>query len=299
MRILITGSQGQVGHCLVKQLTAKKQITMLACTKDDLDITDRQAVIKKVNAFKPSVIINAAAYTAVDNAESDVEKAYAVNRDGPKYLAEAAEQHQATLLHLSTDYVFSGCNEAPYRETDQTDPHSVYGASKLAGELAVQRACSKHIILRTAWVFGEQGGNFVKTMLRLASQRNTLNVVNDQLGGPTYAGDIASALIRIAQHLEEDDNPRYGLYHFTGYPHVSWYEFASAIFACAYQQGILKTVPTVTPISTAEYPTPAKRPANSRLDTTQIMAQFSIPPSDWQCALTNLSDYQDESDASN
>ncbi|ODP99279.1 dTDP-4-dehydrorhamnose reductase [Salinivibrio sp. SS2] len=299
MRILITGSQGQVGHCLVKQLSAKKQIIMLACTKDDLDITDRQAVINKVNAFKPSVIINAAAYTAVDGAESDVESAYAVNRDGPKYLAEAAEQHRAALLHVSTDYVFSGTHDEPYRETDQTDPHSVYGASKLAGELAVQQACAKHIILRTAWVFGEHGGNFVKTMLRLASQKDELNVVDDQVGGPTYAGDIASALISIAQRLEEEENPHYGTYHFSGTPHVSWCAFASAIFSGAYQQGLVKKVPKVIPITTAEYPTPAKRPANSRLDTTKIMTQFSISPSNWQRALRNLSDYQDKCDANN
>jgi len=293
MRILVTGSQGQVGHCLVEQLVGMKQVTMLACDRHQLDITDRTAVMNKVSEFKPTVIINAAAYTAVDKAESDRDRAYAVNQKGAQYLAQAAEQQGAALLHISTDYVFAGDKEDAYHAQDPTEPNSVYGASKLAGEQAIQTACSKHIIIRTAWVFGEHGGNFVKTMLRLASQRDALSIVDDQVGGPTYAGDIAQALIHIAQCSDAGNDVAYGVYHFAGEPHVSWCEFASTIFTRAYEQGVLKATPTVTPISTAEYPTPAKRPANSRLNTSKMMTHFSIPPSDWQHALGNLIRYQD------
>ncbi|OOE39335.1 dTDP-4-dehydrorhamnose reductase [Salinivibrio kushneri] len=293
MRVLITGSQGQVGHCLVEQLMDNEQVTMLACDRHQLDITDRSAVMSQVSEFKPTVIINAAAYTAVDKAESDRDRAYAVNQKGAQHLAEAAEQQGAALLHISTDYVFAGDKKDAYHEQDCPEPQSVYGASKLAGEQAIQTACSKHIIIRTAWVFGEHGGNFVKTMLRLASQRDSLSIVDDQVGGPTYAGDIAQALIHIAQCIDAGNDVAYGVYHFAGEPHVSWCEFASTIFTCAYEQGILEAVPAVTPISTAEYPTPAKRPANSRLNTSKIMAHFSIPASDWQRALSNLICYQD------
>jgi dTDP-4-dehydrorhamnose reductase (EC 1.1.1.133) len=293
MRILITGSQGQVGHCLVEQLRSNEQVAMLACDRHQLDITDRTAVLNKVSEFKPTVIINAAAYTAVDGAESDCDRAYAINKKGAQYLADAAEQQGAALLHISTDYVFAGDKEDAYHEQDCPEPQSVYGASKLAGEQAIQTACSKHIIIRTAWVFGEHGGNFVKTMLRLASQRDALSIVDDQVGGPTYAGDLAKALIYIAQCIDAGNDVAYGVYHFAGEPHVSWCEFASTIFTRAYEQGILKATPKVTPISTAEYPTPATRPANSRLNTSKIMTHFSIPASDWQHALGNLIRYQD------
>ncbi|OOE39318.1 dTDP-4-dehydrorhamnose reductase [Salinivibrio kushneri] len=293
MRILITGSQGQVGHCLVEQLRGNEQVTILACDRHQLDITDRTAVLNKVSEFKPTVIINAAAYTAVDGAESDRDLAYAINQKGAKYLADAAEQQGAALLHISTDYVFAGDKEGAYHEQDCPESQSVYGASKLAGEQAIQTACSKHIIIRTAWVFGEHGGNFVKTMLRLASQRDALSIVDDQVCGPTYAGDLAKALIYIAQCIDAGNDVAYGVYHFAGEPHVSWCEFASTIFTRAHEQGVLKTTPTVTPISTAEYPTPATRPANSRLNTSKIMTHFSIPASDWQHALGNLIRYQD------
>lgn len=293
MRILVTGSQGQVGHWLVEQLIGMKQVTMLACDRHQLDITDRSAVLSKVNEFKPTVIINAAAYTAVDKAESDRDRAHAVNQKGAQYLAQAAEKQGAALLHISTDYVFAGDKEDAYHEQDCPEPQSVYGASKLAGEQAIQTACSKHIIIRTAWVFGEHGGNFVKTMLRLASQHDVLSIVDDQVGGPTYAGDIAKALIHIAQCIDAGNDVAYGVYHFSGEPHVSWCEFASTIFTRAYEQGVLEATPKVTPISTAEYPTPVKRPTNSRLNTSKIMAHFSIPASDWQHALGNLIRYQD------
>ncbi len=192
-KFLITGAKGQVGHCLTEQLTGKADI--LAVDRDELDITDRDAVFNVVKTFKPDVIINAAAHTAVDRAESEVELSEAINVKGPQYLAEAANEIGAVILHISTDYVFEGTGTGEYKEGDQTNPQGVYGRTKLEGEIVVQQANSRSIILRPAWVFGEHGHNFVKTMLRLAKDRDSLGIVGDQFGGPTYAGDIAKALI--------------------------------------------------------------------------------------------------------
>ncbi|OBU27842.1 dTDP-4-dehydrorhamnose reductase [Photobacterium kishitanii] len=293
VKVLITGSNGQVGSCLVKQLQTCPNIEMLAADRNDLDVTSQSDVIKTVNTFKPDIIINAAAHTAVDKAETEIELSYAINRDGPLYLAQAAESINAVLLHISTDYVFSGDKEGLYSEIDPVSPQGVYGQSKLAGEEAVIDTCSRHIILRTAWVFGEEGNNFVKTMLRLAKQRDSLGIVADQFGGPTYAGDIATALIKIAKTIFDSKNTfnNYGVYHFSGMPHVSWYDFAQVIFDKAVGQNVLMRSPNIKRIKTEEYPTPAKRPVNSRLDMKKITTVFDIPASDWQSALNNLSDY--------
>jgi dTDP-4-dehydrorhamnose reductase len=295
VKVLITGSNGQVGSCLVKQLQSCPEIEFLAVDRDKLDITSEQEVIETVLAFSPNIIINAAAHTAVDKAEYEVELSYAINRDGPKYLAQVAEQVGAAILHISTDYVFAGDKEGLYSESDTVNPQGVYGKSKLAGEEAVINACSRHIILRTAWVFGEDGNNFVKTMLRLGQQKDSLGIVADQFGGPTYAGDIATALIKIAETITDTknafDSNNYGIYHFSGMPHVSWCEFAQAIFDKAVEQNVLVKSPDVKGIKTEEYPTPAKRPANSKLNTKKITTVFNIPASDWQSALNHLSDY--------
>lgn len=289
-KFLITGAKGQVGHCLTEQLIGKAEI--LAVDRDELDITDQSAVNKIVKTFKPDMIINAAAHTAVDRAESEVELSEAINVKGPQYLAEAANEIGAVILHISTDYVFEGTGSGEYKEDDQTNPQGVYGRTKLAGEIAVQQANPRSIILRTAWVFGEHGHNFVKTMLRLAKDRDSLGVVGDQFGGPTYAGDIAKALIEIANQILAGKENAFGVYHFTGKPYVSWYEFAKAIFAEAELQNILEKSPLVNSIATSDYPTPAKRPANSRLDLTKIKQVFNIEPSDWQVALKNIKAYQ-------
>lgn len=289
MRVLITGCYGQVGSCLVKQLEPIADI--FAVDYDELDITNEVAVKSAVTAFKPDVIINAAAHTAVDKAENEVELSYAINRDGPKFLAEAAESIDAAILHISTDYVFSGDKEGIYSEAEPTSPQGVYGESKLAGEKAVIEACSRHIILRTAWVFGEHGNNFVKTMLRLAKTNDTLGIVGDQFGGPTYAGDIASALITIAKAIFNGEEDKFGIYHFSGLPHVSWSQFAQAIFDEAVKQAVITQSPVVNSITTADYPTPAKRPANSKLDTTLIKDKFAIDASDWKMALNNIKAY--------
>lgn len=288
-KFLITGAKGQVGYCLTQQLQGKHEI--LAVDRDELDITDQSAVKNAVENFHPDVIINAAAHTAVDRAETEVELSEAINVKGPRYLAEAAKDVGATILHISTDYVFDGQREGKYKETDATDPQAVYGKTKLEGEQAVAKANDKFIVLRTAWVFGEHGNNFVKTMLRLAKTRDTLGVVADQIGGPTYAGDIAASLIQIAEKIIAGEDVQYGIYHFTGEPYVSWCDFAKAIFDEAVSQNILEKAPHVNAITTADYPTPAKRPANSCLDLTKIQRVFGIQPSNWQKALKNIKAY--------
>ncbi len=291
MKLLVTGCYGQVGSCLVKQVEAMPDVELLALDRDQLDITDKAQVEAMIQQFQPDAIINAAAHTAVDKAEQEIELSYAINCEGPKNLATAAQQVGAVILHISTDYVFAGDKEGCYSENDQPDPQGIYGKSKLAGEQAVVQACSRHVILRTAWVFGEQGNNFVKTMLRLAQSRDSLGVVADQFGGPTYAGDIANALLVMAKALVNNKSQAYGIYHFSGLPHVSWCDFAKTIFGLARQQGILDKQVEVNAITTADYPTPAKRPANSKLDTKKIHDQFAIVASDWQAALSQLSDY--------
>ncbi len=291
MRVLVTGCNGQVGYCLTNMLSKTDGVTLLAVDREELDITDQDAVATTVKEFKPTIIINAAAHTAVDRAEQEVELSYAINRDGPKFLAEAAQEAGAAVLHISTDYVFEGNKNVEYLETDITNPQGVYGASKLAGEIAVAEACDKHIILRTAWVFGEHGNNFVKTMLRLAQNRDELSVVGDQFGGPTYAGDIAGALIQIAEHITKDEMVEYGIYHYSGLPHVSWYEFSHAIFDRALEFGVVTNKPSLKSITTEQYPTPARRPSNSRLSTNKINNVFSIKASDWQSVLNNIKAY--------
>lgn len=290
MKILITGSNGQVGSCLVKQLSEMPEIEFLAVDREQLDITDCEAVKKLVNESKPDAIINAAAYTAVDKAEQEAELSYAINRDGPLFLAQAANSIGAIILHISTDYVFAGDKVGEYIETDIVGPKGIYGQSKLAGELAVAEACSRHVILRTAWVFYETGNNFVRTMLRLAQTRDELGVVADQFGGPTYAGDIADVLINMAKALHTGCN-KYGIYHFAGFPHVSWYQFAIDIFAKANEQCVLNKDILVNGITSEQFPTPAKRPANSKLNCRKIEQNFGIKPSNWKEALNNLKSF--------
>ncbi|GGZ00434.1 dTDP-4-dehydrorhamnose reductase [Shewanella fodinae] len=292
MKILITGSNGQVGSSLVKLLNQMPEIDFLAVDRERLDITDCKAVNKLVNEFQPNAIINAAAYTAVDKAEKEVELSNSINRDGPKFLALAANRVGATILHISTDYVFAGDKDGEYIETDDVAPQGAYGQSKLEGELAVAVSCPRHIIMRTAWVFCETGNNFVKTMLRLAQTRDELSVVADQFGGPTYAGDIANALIAMVQHIEQGKQAKWGVYHFSGMPYASWFDFATAIFQAAEQHQVLTKQPKLSAIPTSAYPTPAKRPANSRLNCSKIEKQFAIQPSDWRVALNNIQAYK-------
>lgn len=289
MKVLITGSQGQVGQCLVNLLSERNNIEVVAYDRDQLDITSEQQVQTTLTKLKPDVIINAAAHTAVDKAETDIDMSYAINRDGPLYLAKAAQSLDALLLHISTDYVFDGEKLEPYVETDTPNPKGVYGQSKLAGEEAVTEHCSRYAILRTAWVFGENGNNFVKTMLRLGKERPEIGVISDQFGGPTYAGDIANALVMMMDQF--NGKGQSGIYHFSGQPYVSWYQFAKAIFEAAEQNGALDNQPQLNEINAEQYPLPAPRPENSRLNCSKIQSVFGIEPSDWQTALKNIEAY--------
>lgn len=290
-KLLITGANGQVGFILSQKLKNEAKHEVLALAHGELDITNKEAVLSIVDSFDPDVIINCAAYTDVDKAESKIKLAYDVNANGVKYLAEAANRCNATILHISTDYVFDGGKTDKYTEKDIIHPISVYGSSKAKGDTILLSLSSKAIILRTSWVFGEHGNNFVKTMLGLAKSKDTLAVVSDQIGGPTYAKDVATALIYIAEQIIEDENIRYGIYNFAGEPCVSWYDFSKTIFEEAVSQNVLEKSPLVNAITTADYLTPAKRPLNSCLDLTKIQQVFGIQPSDWQAALKNIKAY--------
>jgi dTDP-4-dehydrorhamnose reductase len=281
--VLVAGAGGQVGRALCA-LDGVDGIAIVGRTRADLDITDLAQVRAALAAGRFAAVINAAAYTAVDKAESDEAAAYAINRDGARILAIATAERDIPLLHISTDYVFDGTGAGPYRETDPTGPTGVYGASKLAGEQAVRAANPRHIILRTSWVYGPSTGNFVATMLRLAADRPALRVVGDQRGGPTAAAAIADALMSMVRQLGHGEP--WGTYHFSGAPAVTWHGFAQEIIAHAASR--LAQVPTVTAIGTADYPTPARRPANSVLDCSKIEAQFGIRQPDWQASLGGI-----------
>lgn len=264
MKVLLTGAGGQLGRCFQDRVPT--EWNLLALDSAGLDITDANAVRTCVEMFQPDVIVNAAAYTAVDKAESDNEQAFAVNAKGTLYLAQAAELVGARLFHVSTDYVFDGNQETPYRETDTPNPTSVYGMSKLAGELLAFANCSRTTVLRTAWVFSEYGENFVKTMLKVGATRDMLNVVADQWGCPTYAGDIASAIIYL---IQQEEIPA-GLYHYCGDERTNWCEFAKVIFDVAGRYDEKYKCVKVNAITSKEYPTPVKRPKQSGLNCKKL-----------------------------
>lgn len=280
MKVMIAGAQGQLGRCLQDRLAGTDH-EVVAVGRAELDITNADAVSRFVSDTKPDVIINAAAYTAVDKAESERELAFAVNEGAVANLAKAANQVGALLVHVSTDYVFDGTSSRPYQEADAVNPMGVYGESKLAGEKAARQA-QRHLIVRTAWVFSEYGNNFLKTMIRLGRERDSLSVVNDQIGTPTYAGDLAAALVQLAE-LE----PANGVYHFKGGAACSWFDFAQAIFDVCSEVSEGFASPKVRPISTAEFPTPAKRPAYSVLDDSKLAAA-GIGSGSWLAALTDV-----------
>lgn len=273
-KVLVTGAKGQVGSELVK--AAPAGFTVTGFGSNELDITKQQQVTAAMAQYKPDLIINAAAYTAVDKAESDIETAFAVNEKAVALLAQAAHEADIPLFHISTDYVFDGQASTPYKETDTVNPQSVYGASKLAGEQALERINAKHIILRTSWVFGATGNNFVKTMLRLGKERDELSVVADQHGCPTSARSIAEVLWQLAEKYVSERTLPWGIYHFSSSPACTWHEFACEIFEQAVKAGVLERKPVVHPITTAEYPTPAKRPPWSVLDCGRLELFASI-----------------------
>jgi dTDP-4-dehydrorhamnose reductase len=252
-----------------------------------LDLTARAQIDTAVRAIGPNVIVNAAAYTNVDKAESEPEAAFALNRDGPAGLAEAAAAINAALVHVSTDYVFDGTSLRAYRETDARSPLGVYGASKAAGEDAVLAAHPRAIIVRASWVFSPHRANFVKTMLRLGETRDELGVVADQQGRPTSATDLAGACLALAVRSHASDANAAGVFHFANAEDTTWADFAAAIFDGARERG--RKPVRVKPITTADYPTPAKRPANSRLDTAKIQA-LGVAPRPWRAALSDVLD---------
>lgn len=290
-KVLVTASNGQVGYLLSQKLKKlKEEFEVYSFDRASLDITCQVAVAEKCIEIRPDIIINCAAHTSVDKAETDIENSFVVNEYGPKYLAEQAIKYDALLIHISTDYVFAGNKQEPYVETDKPDPQGIYGKSKLAGEQAIQNTSCKNVILRTAWVFGEHGHNFVKTMLKLGKTREELDIIGDQFGGPTYAGDIADAAISISKRYKNEEQS--GVYHFSGYPHVSWYKFAKSIFDHAKQAKIPLVLKTLNKIPATDYHLPAPRPANSRLDCSKLESAFDIKQSNWQLALNRIKEYE-------
>lgn len=284
MVVLVAGAGGQLGQSLQHIASNYAEIEFVFCNSSELDITNLSSVETIFSKHKPQFCINAAAYTAVDKAESEPEKAYLINVSGSKNLAIICNQFSATLLHVSTDFVFDGTATKPYLETDNTNPTSVYGQTKLDGEKAIQSICAKHYIIRTSWVYSQFANNFMKTMLRLAAQRDTLSVVNDQIGTPTNAVDLAEILINIIKtdNQQSDSNNRFGIYNFSNEGSCSWFDFAKQIFENNNVQIALSGIPS------SEYPTPAKRPHYSVLDKTKIKTTFGIEIKTWQESLKNV-----------
>lgn len=284
MKLLVVGSGGQVGTELCRR-EWPAEYRLAAFDRPQMDIANREQVFDIVGRERPAVVINAAAYTAVDRAESEPEAAWAGNCTGPANLAAACRAAGIPLIHISTDYVFDGCKAEPYREDDAVNPLGVYGRSKEAGERAVRDIQPEHVTLRTAWLYSAHGHNFVKTMLRLAHQHPSLRVVADQRGCPTAAADIAAAIAAIIERIMAGE-ARWGTFHYTGAGAATWHGFAEAIFELAAPwRG---APPCVVAIATADYPTPTRRPANSVLDCSRIEAAYGISPRPWRESLADV-----------
>lgn len=280
MSILVLGASGQLASHL-RELLPNADFW----GPDRLELRDAAAVEPAIRSLGPSCVVNSAAYTAVDRAESEREAAFAVNAEAPAAMARAVALLGIPLVHISTDYVFDGAKSGEYTVDDRCNPVNVYGESKLAGERAARRLAPRSWVLRTSWMFSEHGANFVKTMLRLAREREELRVVADQFGRPTYAGDLAALVAVLAQDAGADARLPYGTYHAVGGPAVSWHEFAQAIVASAARQGLLSRIPRVTAIPTSAFPTSAKRPANSVLaPSPELRAAFDVT-FDWRAGL--------------
>ena len=280
MKVLVTGANGQLGQALAASVPAGADLTAL--DRAALDIGDDEAVAAAIDAIAPDLVVNAAAYTAVDKAESDAEAAWRVNAAGPGHLAAAAAGRKARFIHVSTDFVFDGASGIPYRPDQPTAPLGVYGASKRAGEEAVLAAHPDALIVRTAWVYGTSGHNFVRTMLRLMAERDELRVVADQIGTPTYATGLAHALWAL------DAAGAQGIHHWTDSGAASWYDFAVAIQEEALALGLLARAVPVLPIATGDYPTPARRPSYSILDKASAVALVGAPAPHWRVHLRDM-----------
>jgi len=281
MRLAVTGATGQVATAL-QSLGPAAGLDVITLSRPDFDLERPQTLATSLAAARPDMLISAAAYTAVDQAESERERAHLINAVAPGVLAEAARSLDVPIVHLSTDYVFDGRKTGPYLETDSTGPQTVYGETKLAGEAAVAAAADVFAILRTAWIYGPIGKNFVRTMLRLAETRDEVSVVADQVGNPTSAQDIAAGAIKVAKALKRGEGAS-GVYHMTAQGQATWAEFAQAIFEGARNRGL--AFAQVRQIATSDYPTPARRPANSRLDCGRIHSVFDVAFPDWRDGL--------------
>jgi len=284
MVVLVTGANGQLGQALQFIAPNYPKIDFVFCSSSDLDITNLNNCKQVFKQYKPNFCINSAAYTAVDKAESEPEKAHSINGIGPKNLAEVCKEFNAILLHVSTDFVFDGINSKPYTEEDSPNPTGVYGQTKLDGEKAIQETFDNYFIIRTSWVYSQFGNNFMKTMLRLASERDSLSVVNDQIGTPTNAVDLANSLAKICTtyNLQPTTYNLFGIYNFSNEGQCSWYDFAKEIFEINNIKIDLKPIPTTS------FPTPAKRPAYSVLDKNKIKNTFGVNILDWKESLKTV-----------
>ena len=288
-KILLTGVSGQVGHALREKLT---QHQVIALTRSELDMTDGDNIRRIVRETRPDLIINPAAYTAVDKAENEVELAYALNAIAPKIIAEEAARLNVALIHFSTDYVYDGFKKTPYEETDTVNPSSVYGKSKLAGENAVREVGLPHLILRTSWVYGPHGKNFLKTILKFAMERDSLRVVADQIGAPTSSLSIAEAVTKLIDIWQVNDLSQTGIYHLTNTSSTSWHGFACEIIDEYNTLGRTPALKTskgrVVAIPASEYPRLAERPANSIMDNSKLKKVFGVVLPSWQHGLNEV-----------
>ncbi|WP_454630021.1 dTDP-4-dehydrorhamnose reductase [Bradyrhizobium cenepequi] len=287
MRILLTGTNGQVGAALQPLLA--KHGTVIAPSRAEFDLSKPETLAERLDSLRPDLVINPAAYTAVDRAEDERELAFLVNAKAPEIVAEWAAQHRVPLVHFSTDYVFDGSGDKPWREDSSTNPLSVYGASKLAGDTAIQAAGGPHLIARTSWVYAAKGANFLRTIARLAGERKELRIVADQIGAPTTASAIADAIAGIVLPNASDLNALFvrsgGVVNLVCAGETSWHGFASAIVAGLKSRGAELAAETIVPIATADFPTKAKRPGNSRLDLSRLKDRFGLTTPAWQDAL--------------
>jgi len=286
MKVIVIGANGQLGWEVCRR-GEKQGFDIVPLDIPEFDITESSAVEQAVSRSGISLVINASAYTAVDKAELEPELTFAVNRDGPAYLASSCAKIGIPLIHVSTDYVFDGTKQDPYLETDLPSPLGVYGKSKAVGETEVKSLLKEHIILRTSWLYGIHGNNFVKTMLRLGKEKEIVRVVADQYGCPTYAADLADAIMKITSQVAEKYDIPWGTYHYCGKGVTTWHGFAEAIFNLARKRCSL-VVKEIVPITTKEYPTPAKRPVYSVLDYSLLKKHFAVFPRPWQVSLADM-----------
>ena len=279
MKILLLGSEGQLGRCISNKFNYS-HYELVDTNRSNLDITENNRVFNFFKSIKPQIVINAAAYAAVDDAESNFSEANKINNLAVSNISKACLDNNSLLIHVSTDYVFDGATNTPYLENDKTNPINVYGKTKLLGEEAIKNIGCKHIIIRTSWLFSQYGKNFLKTMIDLSSARKELNIINDQFGCPTYAPDLAEAIKKIIDFYP--NKLTYGTYHFAGDQPCSWADFAEKIFEIADKKNFINNIPKIIPVGSDHYITSAKRPKNSILNSNLIKKEFNIDPSDWK-----------------